>query len=822
MYGPQKPAVENPRGVLGGRPNAEPVLSSARTAMFRILDRYVIREILPPLLLSLLIFTFILVLPPVMDQLEALVSKGVSWPIAGRMLLTLVPQALGLTIPMSLLVGLLIGLGRMSADREAMALLACGVSPYRLLRPALLVATVGGFATLYVMIQAIPDANQTFRQISYDVISKRVENDVQPQVFFEDFPGWVLYTRDVPQAGGWNDVLVADTHKPDEPVVYLARRGRLALDRTKQTVDLVLADGNRYSNRGVGGREVETYRFPGELIVSLDPKTVFTRPELQRGLPEMTIADLRKQAAEKTRAGLPPHQEILAIQQKFSFPVACVVFAVIGVALGLSVAREGKVAGFVVGIAVIFTYYIILLLADSVTKGYYLSARAQGTPIVAQLARWAPNLILLPFGVAALIWRARWAEGRLPFRFVSRSSAWLAARWQRFARSVATEGAPSGTSRSRDRVVVVIRVPRLSWLTLNILDRYISRIYLRTAALAFLALLGVFYIATFIDRSERLFKGQATGAMLAQLLALMTPQFIYYVIPIAALLSVLVTFGILSRTNELSVMKACGISIYRIALPLLLISLVWSGALFGLEQRIMALANRRADALDSAIRGRPPRTFNALNRRWVVGHEGEIYHYSYFDPDKMALDRLVIYRLTPGAWGLASQTVLKRAVWTGRQWEGQDGWQQEFGPSGSRWETFARKPLTLESPDYFETEQPIAELMTVPQLKHYIDELSASGFNIVPLTVDLQRKVAFPFVTVVMTVLAIPFGLTTGKRGTLYGIGIGIVLALSYWITGSAFAAIGKAGLLGPVIAAWAPNILAGGSAAYLLLNTRT
>ena len=112
--------------------------------------------------------------------------------------------------------------------------------------------------------------------------------------------------------------------------------------------------------------------------------------------------------------------------------------------------------------------------------------------------------------------------------------------------------------------------------------------------------------------------------------------------------------------------------------------------------------------------------------------------------------------------------------------------------------------------------------MSVPQLKQHIDELSSSGFNIVPLSVDLQKKLAFPFVTVVMTLLAIPFGMTTGKRGTLYGIGIGIVLALSYWLLSGAFAAVGKAGLLAPVMAGWAPNVIAAGTAMYLLLTART
>ncbi len=236
------------------------------------------------------------------------------------------------------------------------------------------------------------------------MVSKRVENDVRPQVFFEDFPGWVLYARDVPpNGGGWRDVLVADTHDPGRTVLYLARSGRLILDRAKQTVDLILTNGTRYSNTGPDGRQIETYRFPRELIVSLDPKTVFPRMEIQRGINELPIPDLLRQADDRRRAGLSPHAEVMALQQKFSFPMANVVFAIIGLALGLSVAREGKIAGFVIGIVVIFGYYILLYLCESLTKGHYLEMH---------LSRWVPNLLLLPFGIVALIWRARWAEGR--------------------------------------------------------------------------------------------------------------------------------------------------------------------------------------------------------------------------------------------------------------------------------------------------------------------------------------------------------------------------------------------------------------------------
>ena len=162
--------------------------------MLKTIDRYVIREVVPPFVLSLLIFTFVLELPPLMQQLEQLLAKGVPWPTVGRIILLLSPQALGLTIPMALLVGLLIGLGRLSTDRESVALLACGVSPYRLLRPVLVLAGIATAATLYVMIDAIPGRESGIpRRSSSRHSSKKVESDIQPRVFFQEFPNWVLY-----------------------------------------------------------------------------------------------------------------------------------------------------------------------------------------------------------------------------------------------------------------------------------------------------------------------------------------------------------------------------------------------------------------------------------------------------------------------------------------------------------------------------------------------------------------------------------------------------------------------------------------------------
>lgn len=777
--------------------------------MPRTLDRYVIREILPPMFLALLIFTFLLTLPPFMQHLENLLAKGVSWTTVARILWTLVPQALGLTIPMALLVGILVGLGRLSGDRETVALLACGVSPYRLLRPIGIVGSAAAVVTLYVMVIAIPQANRSFLAITFDIITKRVETDVRPRVFFEDFPGWVLYAGDEADAGqpGWKRLLVADTSRAEGTIVFFAERGRLVIDREKRAVDLVLENGTQYAPGKDG--ETRTLSFEDEYVVALNPEAVFPQVNIQKGPNEKTIGELRADAARKVEAGVSPHPEIIALQQKFSFPVACLVFGVIGLAVGLSVAREGKLAGFVVGVVIIFAYYVVMFLAESLTKGHYLNAH---------LSRWVPNILLGAVGIAALVWRARFTSAGLPLTLPVRL-----ARAPRRPRLVPTPLGAAGAEQPRAKgVVLVIRIPRLVAPALGLLDQYVSRAYLRIAGIAFVALLSLFYISTFLDKTDKIFKGQATASSVVALLFYMTPQFIYFVIPIAALLAVLVTFGALSRSSELTVMKACGISLYRAALPVIFLSLGFSAMIFGLEQRLLARANRRAEVLDAQIRGRQPRIFDAMNRRWVVSRDGDIYHFRLFDPERDELSGLTIYTARKDEWALGTMMYADRARYRSG-WSAPAGWIQDFTARPARWTPFKDRRLPdLEPPDYFETEQPVAEMMTVGQLRRYVQELSASGLNVTAQAVELQRKLAFPFVTLVMTLLAVPFGVSMGRRGTLYGIGIGIVLALSYWILSSVFVAIGKGGLLDPVLAGWAPNVIVLGTACYLFLTVKT
>jgi LPS export ABC transporter permease LptG len=420
----------------------------------------------------------------------------------------------------------------------------------------------------------------------------------------------------------------------------------------------------------------------------------------------------------------------------------------------------------------------------------------------------------MPLGCLLFAWRERAADQPIqvkPPRLVLQAWARLVSMWPRTA--------------------LVVPWPRLRLPLPSLLDRYVVLSYLRAFGLAFAALIGLFYIAAFLDHSDKVFKGQATWLTLLTYFVYQTPEYVYYVIPLSVLLATLVTIGLLTKNSELVVMKACGISLYRVALPLLLCALAAGATLFALEQSILGPWTRRAYAIRHVMRGLPPQTFDVLERRWLAGTDGDIYHYAYFDPRKQQLAQLSIYEFENEMTRLKRRVFAERAIFlrsrNGTQlgaWHAEQGWVREFASNGDtqRFSPFAESTLAIEPVSYFQTQQPEPKYMSYSQLKAYVARLRSSGFDVGEQEVALARKISFPFVTLIMTLLAVPFAVTTGRHGAMYGIGVGIVLAIGYWVAISVFGALGSGGLVAPALAAWAPNLLFGAGAVYLVLTVRT
>jgi lipopolysaccharide export LptBFGC system permease protein LptF len=221
-----------------------------------------------------------------------------------------------------------------------------------------------------------------------------------------------------------------------------------------------------------------------------------------------------------------------------------------------------------------------------------------------------------------------------------------------------------------------------------------------------------------------------------------------------------------------------------------------------------------------------PATLDVSTRRWVAGPDGTFYHYNYFDKGQRRFTSLSIYEFAPEMARITRHTYAEGATATGdgaARWTLERGWVREFRERGDpSYQPFEQTQAKLETVDYFTTEAPAPQFMSYSQLRDYTQRLAAGGFDVVAQQVALARKLSFPFVTLVMTLIAVPFAVTIGRSGAMAGIGVGIAIAITYWTTSSVFAALGAGGVIAPILAAWAPNLLFGAGAAYMLLTVRT
>ena len=312
----------------------------------------------------------------------------------------------------------------------------------------------------------------------------------------------------------------------------------------------------------------------------------------------------------------------------------------------------------------------------------------------------------------------------------------------------------------------------------------------------------------------------------------LTPSMLYQIAPLAVLIAVLVTFGVLNRNSELIAMKATGISLYRLVVPIVTIAAILSISLFLFDQYYLPQANRRQEALRSTIKGRPPQTFLHPEQKWIfgqprTGEPGRIFYYQFFDPDRNQFANLSLFEFDPSTFALSRRVFAARATWdeASETWKFENGWQRDIaGANVSDYREFKRTTFAEihEEPSYFKKESLQSQEMNFGQLDTYISDLRQSGFDTMRLRVALWHKLSYPLIAVVMAVLAIPFALSMGRRGSLTGIAVAIAVALAYWVVDGLFGAMGNVNYLPAALAAWSADVLFGLVGGYLLLRTPT
>ncbi len=796
--------------------------------MFKFFDRYILREVAPPFGIGLLLCTFVLLMNQILVLSELFITRGVSLGLAAEVLIYLIPSLLAFAVPMAVLMGILAGLSRLSTDSEITAFRTLGISSRRLAWPVFLFAFAGWLVTSSLTLFLAPQANYKWVQTITGSVLAKVQVRIVPREFNETVPNMVLYIQEIDRDRTWRNVFVYLTKDPNEPRLILAREGRLDLFPETKKATLVLTDGMVHSYPLDQPEKYSITSFK-RLEEGIDVESLFASMAGRKRVREKDIFELGKGVRElEAELALPPagpkavpkaaaapgteapapavharettrdlRAHWVEIHKRFALPFVCFIFVLLGLPLGMTTKKGGRTSGFTISIAVILLYYILI------TAGEKLAMDGRVPPF---LGMWGPNLLLFAAGLYLFVKSLR-----------------ETALFSGLAGFLRKRGAGAGPA-PRLRYGGP-RLPRIPVRFPNILDRYIIRKYLAIFALIFAGLVSVSVIVTFFERIDNVYAHDKPLPLFFQYIWARVPEFAFFILPVAALTTTLLALGILTKFNEVTAMKACGISLYRIILPILFMALAASLSAFYLQERILPRANNKAEEIWNRINDAPSRSYSYLNRHWVLGREKDrIYHYDFFDPGRSAFSRLSVFDLDVASWSLVGRTYAVKALIAGETFRLSGGWARRF--SGDQALSFRADPQTemtgVEKKDYFLKEWKEPSQMTFAELRAYTAEVADMGFDTTRLRVDLHGKIAFPFVCLVMTLLGIPFAFSMGRKGALVGIGLGVVIAMVYWGAIGVFRSLGYVAYLSPFLAAWTPNLVFGLAGIYLLFRLRT
>ncbi len=793
----------------------------------RILTRYILREVSSHAVLGVALFTFVIFMRDLGRLMELIVRNSAPVPSVAEIFLYTLPTTFTITLPMGVLVGILVGLSRLAADSEVTAIRASGMGVGMFVRAIAIFAIGAWVLGMFNSIYLAPKSAIALGNLQDRLKSSQASFEIQPRVFYEEFKNVVLYVQDaIPTAKQslWRGIFLADTSNPASPKITLAERGALLTD-TPDKLLLHLEDGTQQETvpRAKDQYSISTFDTT-EIPIALPPANDRSPYEL---LPvaELSLRELLRNAARERQAALPliasdpgsygydlikaRYYEI-EFHRRFALPFACLVLAMVGIPLGLSARKGGKSTGFVVTILLVLVYYVFSLTGVSLAR--------QGK-LPPWLGVWGGNMI---FGLCGLV--LLWRVDRMPIELGSVTALWKS--WKEKLEGLGLRDRQGAFERSLEREMAS-RKHRFGARFPLILDDMILRaftVYLGLIVSTFLLLALVF---TFFELLTDIVRNKVSVVLLAQYLWNLIPSLLYVMAPVAVLLAVLITFGLMEKSSELTAMKATGISIYRATLPVLVLCAIFAGALFFFDQFYIPHTNRQQEILRNQIKGKPAQTYLQADRKWIFGQSNEIYYYQVFDADTNTFGGITVFEFDPSSFQLTRRIHAEHAHWEPslQKWIFERGWTRTLhGASIQDYHTFevATFNQLREDPSYFKKEVKQSSEMNYEELRNYIDDLQQSGFDTVRLQVQLQKKVAFPLITLVMAVLAIPFAAWGRRGGALAGVGTAVGIAVLYWLIASLCEAMGDAHQLPVMMAAWAPDFLFAFAGGYLLLRVPT
>jgi LPS export ABC transporter permease LptF/LPS export ABC transporter permease LptG len=797
----------------------------------RRLTRYILSELGTATFAGIAVWTLILMMNDFFFIARLAIQKDLAMATMLQMIVLEIPSFLVLAIPIGTLLGSLIAVGRLSADGEIVAFQSSGLGPFDLARPMAVHGALAlcGALSIYVFLQ--PWASYELRGMKGRILTARnVSTEIKPRVFFDALPPYVLFVDEIPP--GTQGILertilyqAPEAGRNGSEQLILAKHATIgpAADHEGR-LRLVFKDGVAHSFRSGDPDSYRSVQFnsyaSGPIVLPAWMQASDQRPD--KVVTDMSPKELwrefraaRSDAASPLR-GYRLRSAAAEAHRRLALPFASLVFALLALPLGVSRVRSGKGAGFALSLGIVLAYWMVFTVGLE-------QAREGRVPVA--LGVWSANILVLIWVIVAYVLM------RSPAR-TPRWSTLLQRGLSALTASVASLSRRRKTARDTGAVAAPVSRPR-GFRFSSVLDRYIGSLYLRMLSLALAATYLIFSLVELKGLIDAVVERKQPAILVLRYFKYFIPGALILTLPFAAMIAAVLAVTLLSRHGELTAFKASGLSVRRICVPILVITAVLCSGVHLIQERIAPETNRRAQAVKDQIEGRNPRTYGwSPSGRWTFGGAGRLYHYRLFDSQSLLFQGLSVFRVDLAAARVLEQWFCVSARWNGHAWEAEKGWYRAFPEPGSvgDYRRFDREEITVfDLPENFTRQErtllagnDMPEQTSIADLDVQIDGLSKSGYDTTRLRVEYWQKTAAVATPLVTVLLGLPFAFKVGRRGSMYGVGVGLGLAIVFWATAAIFNALGLETILPPLLAAWSPNVVFAAVGAYLLLFAPT
>lgn len=752
---------------------------------------YLVRAVIPYFFFAWVLLSVILFVQQASRFYDIFFSANIPASLVWQLTLALVPNVISFTCPMAALVGVIIGLSRMQGDSELVAIRAAGVANWQIILPMALLGILLSVFGFLVNLKGVPVAASIVRRVALQTALSKLESPIEPGVFNSEVAGFTIYVKggDI-EKGSWKNIFLFN-EDPKSGIVRLITAGSGRIDLSGQNSELVLDNAVATTITPAGSSENYTSEQIGEVryavqtrrseIISKLSGTEMMPDEL--GLNELSEYARGREGSDRIEAEILWNRRIL-------LSITPMIFALLGTSLVLRFDRKGRGFGISAALVGLILFYLSAFLGEQLARTEVVPAYAGSILPIA--------LSIITIAVFLLRFRTKIFEGL----------------FGQLSRSVSKIEMPRSIVRGPNIFVDITTGLRDFDIVLNLLKYYLL-------TLGFLS--AVFVIFTGFELWK--FAGTIDNGiiLLIKYLFYLLPFIYIQLAPSAAMIAILATFVIKSRSNEIVAWTAAGESIYRLLLPCMVFAIALGLFNWQVQERIMPAANHVQDELRTMIRSRGA-IGNRSGKLWVAS-ANQIFSFELesnaSDNENTVVANLAVYEFAPDGSHLQSLYRVQHAVWTGDrikfsgkaekidvsekkvvQTEMKDG---EISVASNPFVEARRKPSHLNAKE------------TTSQIKNSEAEIEQRSFG-----VALQKKYSTLVLPLVIALFTAPFALSLNRKGKVVTVGYAVGLWLILMGVTSTFEQFGLNGTISPEAAVWGPLMLFALLGVYLMTKVRT